>query len=176
VTRALQEIAPQCGADLQIKWPNDLLMAGRKVAGILCELCPGGEKRASGALIVGVGINVAFDPQELKGRLRHPATTLQAANGRAMAVDKVIEAVASHLVDAITVFEADGLSQSLLSELRSRLAYVGTIRRWTGARGEVTGCVRGVDAAGHLLLDSEAGEVVCHAGELLADVSLAGLE
>jgi hypothetical protein len=63
-----------------------------------------------------------------------------------------------------------------MAELRSRLAYVGTVRTWTAAGGVVTGCVRGVDAAGRLLLESELGEVACHAGELLADIPLASLE
>jgi BirA family biotin operon repressor/biotin-[acetyl-CoA-carboxylase] ligase len=175
VTRALEEVAPECVDDLQIKWPNDVLLAGRKVAGILCELCPGGG-RPYGTLILGVGINVSFGPEQLQGSLRHPATTLQAAVGRAPAVDDVIAAVASGLADAMAAFESEGLSPSLLAELRSRLAYVGTVRTWTAAGGEVTGWVRGVDAAGRLLLEGELGEVACHAGELLADVPLASLE
>lgn len=171
VMRALHEVAPQCASDLQIKWPNDLLLGGRKVAGILCEQCLGGGEFRPGALIIGVGINVAFETAQLRGRLRHPATTLRAVAGRSLAVDDVIAAVTRHLLEAMTAFEAVGLSHSLLSELRSHLAYVGTVQSWGAAGRVVKGRVRGVDAVGRLLLDSESGEVVCDVGELLADAA-----
>jgi BirA family biotin operon repressor/biotin-[acetyl-CoA-carboxylase] ligase len=170
VVRALQQVAPQRADDLQIKWPNDVLLGGDKVAGILCELCPGGGERGPGSLILGVGINAAFDLGQLQGRLRHPATTLQAAGEQAVAVEEIIEEATRQLVQAMTDFETDGLSHSLLNELRSRLAYVDDVRRWAVAGGSVTGCVRGVDDAGRLLLDTGAGVAPYASGELLADV------
>jgi hypothetical protein len=50
------------------------------------------------------------------------------------------------------------------------LAYVDDVRRWAVAGGSVTGCVRGVDDAGRLLLDTGAGVAAYASGELLADV------
>jgi BirA family biotin operon repressor/biotin-[acetyl-CoA-carboxylase] ligase len=153
---------------LQIKWPNDILLNGGKVAGILCEQCLGGGQRPAGALIVGVGVNVAFEPRQLAGPLRHPATSLKAAGGD-VAVDDVIAAIARELEKAMTAFEAEGLSHAILSELRSRLAYVGEIQTCAATEGAFTGRVCGVDAAGRLLLDAEVGEIACDAGELIGE-------
>lgn len=174
VTRALQEIAPQCAGDLQIKWPNDILLNGEKVAGILCELQPGRGELGAGALIIGIGINAAFDPDRLQKDLRHPATTLQAAVEGPVIVEEVITAVAHQLSLALTTLENEGLGPALLPELRRRLAYVGAVRTWSAEKGVVAGRVVGVDAAGRLLLDTDAGQVTCSAGELLPDNSTPG--
>lgn len=68
-------------ADLRYKWPNDLLLGGRKVAGILLESA-GAARRSIDWLVVGVGLNVARFPEATDG---HPATSLCA--GGAAQVD-----------------------------------------------------------------------------------------
>jgi BirA family biotin operon repressor/biotin-[acetyl-CoA-carboxylase] ligase len=167
VLRAVRDVAPECASGLQIKWPNDLLLGGRKVAGILCEHCSGGQSRTP-ALIVGVGVNVDFDPVELTESLRHPATSLRAVRGRAVDVEGVITAISRRINESMVVFESEGINDSMLAELRGRLAYVGTAQTCSAAGREIRGRVLGIDAVGRLLLESESGEVACSAGELLA--------
>ena len=164
VRRALGEAVPELAGELRIKWPNDLLLADCKVAGILCEQIPA-TPSASGLLIIGVGVNVDFDLALLPPDLRHSPTTLSAAAGRPMAVDAVIDAVARHLADSMMRFESDGLSQSLLAELQASIAYVGTVRTWESPGGAVTGRVLGLDDAGRLLLDGPGGVIACETGE-----------
>lgn len=164
VRRALAEAAPEVADGLRIKWPNDLLLADRKVAGILCEQIPASSP-ASGFLIIGVGVNVDFDLALLPPDLRHPPTTLSVAAGRPIAVDAVVDAMARHLIGALTQFESEGLSASLRAELTSNLAYVGTIRTWQTAGGAVTGRVLGLDDRGRLLLESASGVIACESGE-----------
>jgi BirA family biotin operon repressor/biotin-[acetyl-CoA-carboxylase] ligase len=168
VRRALGEVASEVADRLLVKWPNDVLLADRKVAGILCEQFLGGDASPSGVLIIGVGVNVDFDLSELGDGLRHPPTTLRAELGRAVAVDAVIDAVADRLAAALVQFDATGLDESLLGELRRHLAYVGTIRTWDSPTGRVSGRVLGIDDAGRLLLSGPAGKVACAAGELLS--------
>jgi BirA family biotin operon repressor/biotin-[acetyl-CoA-carboxylase] ligase len=169
VLRGLRDVVAT-GADFQIKWPNDMLLDGRKVAGILCEqrLCGGSPLEA---IIVGVGVNVDFDIALLPSDLRHPATTLRAALGKSYDVETIVDAVSQRLVDALTEFEGAGLSSNLLAELRDRLAYVGTTRRWETPGGSIEGRVAGVDDAGRLLLDCPTGRVVCETGEFAAQDS-----
>ena len=162
----------------QIKWPNDVLIDGAKTAGILCEQTSG-----SGAggdfILVGIGVNVAFDLAQLTApadgeALRHRATTLKAALGRAIEVEEVIDAVGVQVAAAMEQLEAVGFAGaphgrdggSLLQELRQSLAYVGIERRWLSPKGEVTGRVAGVDDGGRLILGTDAGPILCDAGEL----------
>jgi BirA family transcriptional regulator, biotin operon repressor / biotin---[acetyl-CoA-carboxylase] ligase len=169
VCRALLDVAPETDAELRIKWPNDMLLAGRKVAGILCEQLSATDGRA-GTLIIGVGVNVDFDLALLPADLRHPPTTLRAATGRAIAVDAVLDAVVRRIGEALTQLDADGLTLELVDELRSRLAYVGAMQTWTSLTRSVTGCILGLDDAGRLLFETAAGAVIaCDSGELVIE-------
>jgi BirA family transcriptional regulator, biotin operon repressor / biotin---[acetyl-CoA-carboxylase] ligase len=165
--RALREVAPQCATRLRVKWPNDLLLDGRKVAGILCEQVATGTS-GTALLLVGVGVNVDFDPATLGPDLRHPATTLRTAMDQAMSVDAVVDVVARRLVDALTELEQLGLSNSILQELRDHLAHAETVQTFNRGGQLVTGRVVGIDSAGRLVLACEGGEVALESGELLA--------
>jgi BirA family transcriptional regulator, biotin operon repressor / biotin---[acetyl-CoA-carboxylase] ligase len=165
VLRGLRDIAPY-GADFRIKWPNDVLVADRKVAGILCEQQL--RSAAAEAIIIGVGVNVDFDAAELPDGLRHPATTLRSAFGRPFEVSAVVEAVGERLVESLTAYEAAGLNTELLEELRNSLAYVGEVRQWTSPGSQIEGRVVGLDDEGRLVLDTPAGRVAWASGEFAA--------
>jgi BirA family biotin operon repressor/biotin-[acetyl-CoA-carboxylase] ligase len=164
VLRALRELAARSPARFQIKWPNDLLVDDNKVAGILCEQRLGGSVNPD-VIIIGVGVNVNFDPAMLPSDLRHPATTLSTALGKSFRVDEVIDAVAQHLAAALESFESEGLGEGLLTELRDGLSYVGTMRTWSSPTGLIQGRVAGIDDAGRLLLDTPSGRVAYETGE-----------
>jgi BirA family biotin operon repressor/biotin-[acetyl-CoA-carboxylase] ligase len=176
VRRAIISALGAAAAAIEIKWPNDLLICDRKVAGILCEQKLAGAAKPS-VLIVGVGVNVDFDAAHLAsthadGALRHPATTLRSACGVVVPVSAVVDAVADHLEDEMERFEQDGLSRPLVDELRANLAYVGATRPWSTPNGVVTGRVIGLDDAGRLLLDIDGATVACEAGEFACESDL----
>lgn len=162
VRRAIAEVIN--AERLRIKWPNDVLVDGKKVSGILCEQWPG-EAGASGVMVIGIGVNVDFNLALLPTDLRHPATTLGAAVGHAIPVDAVIDSVAEHLTKLLTEFEASGLNAELIKELRENLAYIGEERAWQSPKGEVSGKVLGVDDAGRLLLEVDGQVRACDVGE-----------
>jgi BirA family biotin operon repressor/biotin-[acetyl-CoA-carboxylase] ligase len=126
VRRAVVEVVGENGCAVDIKWPNDLLIDGRKVAGILCETFAGGSSTDSGItdssatdssatgsgriLVIGIGVNVEFDLARLGDQLRGSATTLAASCGRSIEVEPVIAAVARHVVEAIDALERRDLS------------------------------------------------------------------
>jgi BirA family biotin operon repressor/biotin-[acetyl-CoA-carboxylase] ligase len=166
VHRAILRVLPEVETRLRIKWPNDLLLDGLKVAGILCEQLPAAAGAAP-VLVIGAGVNVDLDLDPVAGELRHPATTLSMAVRRAVAVDDCIDALAIELDAALTAFEATGLDEAMLTALRARLAGVGEVRTWNSASGSLTGQIVGLDDAGQLLLEGPAGVVACNAGELL---------
>ncbi len=168
VVRALREAAPQTADRLQVKWPNDVLLDGRKVAGILCEQILGDFGASAATLIVGVGVNVDFECAMLGADLRHPATTLRTALGHSIPVESVVGAVTRYLEDLLTDFEFEGLGNSLLAELRASLAYTGTLQSLDQAGRVATGRVTGVDPSGRLVLACQGGEIAFESGELVA--------
>jgi BirA family biotin operon repressor/biotin-[acetyl-CoA-carboxylase] ligase len=83
-------IAELTGLEPTVKWPNDVLVAGRKVAGILAEA-------REGRVVLGVGINVAQHEGELPERAEHPATSLLLETGTVLSRAELLAAFLDHL-------------------------------------------------------------------------------
>ncbi len=80
--------------DVRIKWPNDIVHAGRKLAGILCE----GATGSRGAFVVaGIGLNVLQNEHDWPDDLRAPATSLLLLTGHAISRAAIAEALLGHL-------------------------------------------------------------------------------
>jgi BirA family biotin operon repressor/biotin-[acetyl-CoA-carboxylase] ligase len=133
-----------------IKWPNDVLLGGRKVAGILAEGRP-----QEGWVVLGIGLNVAVDDDGLPPELRPIATSL---GGTPADVERVLAALLDALERWLAVPAGD-----LLAAYRARDALAGRGIRWSDGHGTALGVaddgrLRVRDAAGaERLLD--AGEV-----------------
>ena len=87
VARALGEIADLAA---EVKWPNDVLVNGRKVAGILAEA-------REGRVVLGIGVNVSQATDELPLRPEYPATSLLLETGRRLPRAEILAAVLDHL-------------------------------------------------------------------------------
>lgn len=113
--RAIERCA---GIDVQLKWPNDLLVAGKgKLAGILCE---GSLNDADGGYIVaGIGINVTQAPVDLDPATAQPATSLRAAAGRELDRGALVKAVHDSVLATIPGLTAP-LDDAELAELAAR--------------------------------------------------------
>ncbi|MDY7108068.1 MAG: biotin--[acetyl-CoA-carboxylase] ligase [Planctomycetota bacterium] len=132
---------------LRVKWPNDVLLAGRKLAGVLCERTlparGGGDderRRADppACLIVGVGVNVDFDEAELPvDALRAPATTLRAVLGAPADVEEIIDLFSRGMLTLMHDFERSGLTADMLDRLRDRLAFEGCTVQVTHQGGQI---------------------------------------
>ena len=85
-----QAIAELTGLEPEVKWPNDVLVGGRKVAGILAEA-------REGRVVLGVGINVTQREEELPPRTQFPATSLRLEAGPAVPRAELLAAVRDHL-------------------------------------------------------------------------------
>ncbi|EYF00286.1 biotin--[acetyl-CoA-carboxylase] ligase [Chondromyces apiculatus] len=130
-----------------LKWPNDVLVEGKKVAGVLVEGQSRGEMLHS--LVVGVGLNVRA--RELPEEIAHRATSLAMLGVQASREELAAELLA-RLGEAVSRFEAEGL-----------VAFGAEIGRrdWLQGReievGEVAGVASGIDAEGRLLVRSAEG-------------------
>jgi BirA family transcriptional regulator, biotin operon repressor / biotin---[acetyl-CoA-carboxylase] ligase len=142
-------VAQVVGSDARLKWPNDVLVDGRKVAGILVEGRP-----QEGWAVVGIGLNVALEVADFPDELRSSAGTLGLSPAD---VEPVLEAVLGRLEAWISVD-----SDVLVDAVRSRDALFGREVRWADGWGVGAG----IDAGGRLLVATDGGTVALDAGEV----------
>lgn len=143
-------VAESCGEASRIKWPNDVLVDGRKVAGILAEGRP-----HEGWAVLGIGVNVAVDVAALPQELREKAGSLGRTHDE-------VEPFLSSLLAALERAFALG-ADDLLNAWRARDALLGSEISWTGG----TGVARGIDGEGRLVVElSGGGRTTLNAGEV----------
>ena len=150
-------------ADIQIKWPNDLVLSGKKICGILTEM----KLKASEIdyVVVGVGINVNTSkfPEELKDT----ATSLYLESGRTFDRKTVVQSIVSHFEQAYGDFlETQNLS-FLRDEYNNMLVNVGKEVRVLEPGNEYTAYAQGINSEGELLVRTKEGEEkLIYAGEV----------
>jgi BirA family biotin operon repressor/biotin-[acetyl-CoA-carboxylase] ligase len=149
---AVAEVAQATDAQrrvARVKWPNDVLLDGRKVAGILVESRP--QERWA---VLGIGLNVALTPSMLGGELI----------GRAASLGLEPAAVEDVLVRTLVALEAclSLPTERALEEWQARDALHGRAVSWAAGSGTAAG----IDAAGRLLVDTRSGTVTLEAGEV----------
>jgi BirA family biotin operon repressor/biotin-[acetyl-CoA-carboxylase] ligase len=142
-------VAEVAGADAQVKWPNDVLIDGRKVAGILVEGRP-----AEGWAVIGIGLNVALGVDELPPELRDTAGTLGLDPNE-------VESVLDRLLESLDRWLSAG-DQAVLEAIRARDALRGQPVRWAGG----SGIADGLDEGGRLKVRTDRGELALDAGEV----------
>jgi len=147
------------GAQTTLKWPNDVLIGGRKVSGILAERRGTGQ---STAVVLSMGVNVANHPEAL-GDDALPATSL-AAEG----VTATPEEVAAGFLGAFEPWW-DALAHGapeLLDAWRTRARFWGTAVRVRTPGGVTHGVARTLDEHGRLVLEVDGSPVAVVAGDL----------
>jgi BirA family biotin operon repressor/biotin-[acetyl-CoA-carboxylase] ligase len=135
-----------------IKWPNDLLIAGRKTAGILVEGRP-----QEGWTVLGIGVNVLTVPDDLPDDVRPTATSLAAAGGGRHPPDEVRDLLVAELDRWLA-----RPGEAVLAAWRERDALRGSRVRWSAGQGTAAG----VDERGALLVDTDGGRLALDAGEV----------
>ena len=152
------------GRDIVLKWPNDLLLGGRKAAGILAEMTPGDPFPA---LLVGIGINVSI-PADTLATVGQPAISLAEASGRPLDPESVLTTFLDHWSHLDRTLESEGFAP-LAREFRRSSDLAG--RRFLLSSGvtRVPVEVRDIHDNGSLeLLLLETGEIQnVFGGELL---------
>jgi BirA family transcriptional regulator, biotin operon repressor / biotin---[acetyl-CoA-carboxylase] ligase len=120
------------GLAAAVKWPNDVLIGGCKVAGILTEMQS--EQESVRFIVVGIGVNVNQSAEDLAGPFRYPATSLAAEFGTRLNRKAVLLALLHRLELDYGRFFSEGLA-SLLPDLEATSAVLG--KEVTVVQGEV---------------------------------------
>jgi BirA family biotin operon repressor/biotin-[acetyl-CoA-carboxylase] ligase len=143
-------VAAAIGDDARIKWPNDVLLTDRKVAGILAEGRP-----QEGWAVLGIGVNVAVRVEDLPPELHTTATTLGREPGD---VEPFLAALLAALDRALALPSAE-----LLDAWRARDALRGRAISWSAGSGTAAG----IDGEGRLVVElADGGQTALDAGEV----------
>jgi BirA family biotin operon repressor/biotin-[acetyl-CoA-carboxylase] ligase len=139
----------------QIKWPNDVMLDRRKVAGVLAEL-------RDGVVVLGIGLNVNQTREQLPTETKAPAASLRTIDGRERDREEVLETLLGRLDSAYEAWRAGGL-EALYDDLGSRDFLRGRRVTVDGAAG--TG--DGIERDGRLAVATGSGRLLVASGEVL---------
>jgi BirA family transcriptional regulator, biotin operon repressor / biotin---[acetyl-CoA-carboxylase] ligase len=159
---AAAALRAEAGVDARLKWPNDVLVNGAKVAGILAE-------QSGDAIVVGTGINVTTTREELP----YGATSLALAGAACTDRQRLLASLLGELESwyrrwATAGSRGDAAGCGLLQEYRRLSATLGASVRVSLPGGTtLAGTASDVDDAGRLLLAGAAGPVAVSAGDVV---------
>jgi BirA family transcriptional regulator, biotin operon repressor / biotin---[acetyl-CoA-carboxylase] ligase len=163
VAEACLALAP--GAAISLKWPNDVLLSGRKLAGLLLE----SQSRSDGALdwlVLGIGINLATYPVEVE----YPATAL-AATGADTGAEAMLGALAASFLAWYGRWRDGAGFATIRTEWLARAQGLGQPIRVRLPAETRTGMFSGLDTDGALLLDTGTGRQRIAAGEVFPAIA-----
>jgi BirA family biotin operon repressor/biotin-[acetyl-CoA-carboxylase] ligase len=153
---AVITVAPHLKLQIALKWPNDLLLAGAKFAGILIE---GSRSSGVGTVVIGIGVNCASHP----GETEYPAAHLAG-----VAPDRLLDALSTRMLDRLAQWRSGEGFSAIRADWLARAASLGEELRVRLADREVTGRFETLDQTGGLVLrraDGSASTVA--AGDVL---------
>ena len=145
--------------DVSVKWPNDVLVDGRKICGILAEA-------TTDAVVVGAGVNTAMTTQELPVPTATSFAALAAVADEDLLLASYLEALAGHLaaLDAI----GDAVTSGVHAAVTARCATLGkTVRVSMPAGRTLEGVATAIDAEGRLLVLADGREQAISAGDVV---------
>jgi BirA family biotin operon repressor/biotin-[acetyl-CoA-carboxylase] ligase len=157
---AAVEVLARLVKDVGIKWPNDILIGGGKVAGILAE--------AQGDyVVIGMGMNVNESAAELPVDVRPPAVSLALAVGRQLDRGRLLARIVKTFERLYERFEREGF-KCMRDEIEDRLLYIGKAITVTTGDATLEGGLLGITEEGYLRLAFEGQERIVSS----ADVTL----
>ncbi len=136
------------GAEMVLKWPNDILVSGAKICGILLE-------RVKDQVVVGIGVNIAVKP-EVEGR----AVTSLTAEGATTDAPAFLARLSDIFADVMNIWRDRGFSH-ILTEWQKLAHPVGTLLTTSDEQGEkITGEYAGLTVDGALCLRKADGTLI----------------
>lgn len=159
INRALQDLGV---TGVGLKWPNDLLFDGKKLAGVLIEIA--GDAQGSCQAVVGIGLNVNLQ-QAAAGIIDQPWTDLLTISGTRVDRNLLLGGLLNEIAAVLTDFSATGFA-AYQREWMSMDALAGREVIVMQGETQIVGVSAGVDPAGALCLDTADGRQRFHGGEI----------
>ncbi|MGQ0442493.1 MAG: biotin--[acetyl-CoA-carboxylase] ligase [Methylophilaceae bacterium] len=147
----------------QLKWPNDVLIDNKKLAGILIDLQ--GDMDGPSAAVIGIGINVAL-PEHVLNNIDQPATDLVQVGAASVNQSVLLGGILKHLADGLRDFEQRGFSGVRDEWLAYHVYHNKPVRMQLPDGRDVQGIVKNVAEDGILLVETALGLQRFSAGEM----------
>jgi len=158
--RGLHEIG---ATEAKLKWPNDILINQKKLAGILIELQ--GDMEGPSTAVIGVGINLQL-PESVLQKIDQPATDLHQTLAHTINPNSVMAILLKHLLDVLFTFESTGFDE-LRDEWAKHHAYhQQAVRMLMPDGSEVNGVVQAISENGSLIVETANGLQKFMSGEI----------
>jgi BirA family biotin operon repressor/biotin-[acetyl-CoA-carboxylase] ligase len=162
---AVAEAVGELGVVARLKWPNDVLAEGRKLAGILVEGSDLGETQPS--VVVGVGVNLRLSLADVPPELRERVISIEAVTQRSAGVEVAAAAVLARLTVWYHALERDGVPAILAAWRRWSVDWWGERVAVRSGADVVRGVFLGIDERGALVLRADDGrELAFFSGEV----------
>jgi BirA family biotin operon repressor/biotin-[acetyl-CoA-carboxylase] ligase len=165
VCKAIRKVTP---LEPRIKWPNDIIVGGKKVAGILAEMSCDMDRVDH--IVLGIGVNVNTRCSLLPEPTRGIATSLAERCGEYVSRVRLVQSILAEFDALYTVFLASGFD-ALREDWKALDSTVGSWVKVSDAEGEIKGKALDIDGEGFLLVRKENGNVK---RVISGDVSLIG--
>ena len=160
--RALHQLG--IGNDsVQLKWPNDVVVGARKLAGVLLE--SQGDMLGPTAVVIGIGINIDL-PVQVIARIDQPVTDVQRVAGDTVSRNQLLAEVLRQLVMMLDVFEVNGFAPFKSEWTRAHALHQRPVRVINGDGGSVDAIVRGVADDGSLEVFQDGRDRLLASGEV----------
>lgn len=154
VCTAIEEV---CGINPKIKWPNDIVLNGKKLCGILTEMNV--ELDEINYLIVGIGVNVNTDQSDFPEELHNIATSIKIEKGNSVIRRKLVGTIINKFEKYYKAFVSKGSIKDYISEYKERSAVLGKEVRVLSASLDTQGTVVDISEEGQLLLKQKDGSI-----------------
>ena len=160
---AIREVT---GMEVMIKWPNDLVLNGKKICGILCELV---KLENGNGVIIGIGINV--NSKQFPSDLPY-ASSLYLEGGQMYKRETIVRSVLEHLEEYYILYKQTLSLTKMIEQYKLRCINLGKEVKVLGMKKELIGTVKDINLDGQLIIETDHGEIeTIFAG----DVSVRGL-
>jgi len=169
---ALDAVAETAGLVARLKWPNDLVVGERKLAGVLAELVEPPTASAHAAVVVGIGLNLSWTAgfkallTDDGSALGERATTVEEATGTSPSRDALLDELTSALERRYAALERGG-ARSLMADYRAACSTIGRLVEITTPLGSFVGRATSVADDGRLAVATAAGEVLVDSADVV---------
>jgi BirA family biotin operon repressor/biotin-[acetyl-CoA-carboxylase] ligase len=158
-----QKLADRGIFQIQLKWPNDVLINGKKICGILVE----SEilSRKLNYMVIGIGINLNHTLEDFPAEIRSLATSYKIESNHSCDQKKFLSEILCALNDKIH-FDLNSEFRAVIQDYQKMMAYFNRRAEIRLSRQTVNGIIRGLDPSGHLIMEQDNQTRLITSGDL----------